>query len=172
MSLSAVFKYMAKQAVDCRNMVRVKVWHTHTTVRLLKNYSQRISTYNTIILLLDLTCDRTMDVGRQYRSPGLYVAVHGHVHLVEPERQPVSSSELIFIQALQQLKHSRTRSTMTICSPPPTPTALHLHLLSHLIDRHSYDVGLPRVVYDPAKRSCMLRSLYTIFPRIESFGLY
>jgi len=27
MSLSAVFKYMAKQAVDCRNMVRVKVWH-------------------------------------------------------------------------------------------------------------------------------------------------
>jgi len=32
MSLSAVFKYMAKQAVDCRNMVRVKVWHTHTTV--------------------------------------------------------------------------------------------------------------------------------------------
>jgi len=45
MSLSAVFKYMAKQAVDCRNMVRVKVWHTHTTVWLLKNYSQRILTY-------------------------------------------------------------------------------------------------------------------------------
>ena len=67
MSLSAVFKYMAKQAVDCRNMVRVKVWHTHTTVWLLRNYSQRILTYNTRILLLDLTCDGTMDVGRQYR---------------------------------------------------------------------------------------------------------
>jgi len=35
MSLSAVFKYMAKQAVVCRNMVRIKVWHTHTTVWLL-----------------------------------------------------------------------------------------------------------------------------------------
>jgi len=46
MSLSAVFKYMAKQAVDSRNMVRVKVWHTHTTVWLVKNYSQRILTYN------------------------------------------------------------------------------------------------------------------------------
>jgi len=34
MPLSIVFKYMAKQAVDCRNMVRVKVWHTHTTVWL------------------------------------------------------------------------------------------------------------------------------------------
>ena len=54
MSLSAVFKYMAKQAVDWRNMVRVKVWHTHTTVWLLKNYSQRILTYFTRILLLDL----------------------------------------------------------------------------------------------------------------------
>jgi len=40
MSLSAaVFKCMAKQAVDCRNMVVtikgcviIKVWHTHTTV--------------------------------------------------------------------------------------------------------------------------------------------
>jgi len=52
MSLSAVFKYTAKQAVDCRNMVRVKVWHTHTTVWLLKNYSQRILTYYTRILLL------------------------------------------------------------------------------------------------------------------------
>jgi len=34
MILSAVLKYMAKQAVvvdwDCRNMARVKVWHTHT----------------------------------------------------------------------------------------------------------------------------------------------
>jgi len=28
---------MAKQAVDCRNMVRVKVLHTHTTLWLLKN---------------------------------------------------------------------------------------------------------------------------------------
>jgi len=45
MSLSAVFKYMAKQAVDCRNMVVTVVWHTHTTVWLLKNYSQRILTY-------------------------------------------------------------------------------------------------------------------------------
>jgi len=60
MSLSAVFKYMAKQAVDCRNMVRVKVWHTHTTVWLLKNYRQRILTYCTRILLLDLTYGRTM----------------------------------------------------------------------------------------------------------------
>jgi len=60
MSLSAaVFKYMAKQAVDCRNMVVtvngcviIKVWHTHTTVWLLKNYSQRILTYYESILLL------------------------------------------------------------------------------------------------------------------------
>jgi len=51
MSLSAVFKYMAKQAVDCRNMVRVKVWHTHTEVWLLKNYSQRILTYYTRIFI-------------------------------------------------------------------------------------------------------------------------
>ena len=45
--MSVVFKYMAKQAVDCRNMVRVKLWqpHTHTTVWLLKNYSQRVLTY-------------------------------------------------------------------------------------------------------------------------------
>jgi len=34
MSLSAVFKYMAKQAVDCRNMVSVKVWHTHSPTPL------------------------------------------------------------------------------------------------------------------------------------------
>jgi len=60
MSLLAVFKYMAKQAVDCRNMVRVKVWQTHTTVWLLRNYSQRILTYYTRILLLDLTYGRTM----------------------------------------------------------------------------------------------------------------
>jgi len=45
MSLSAVFKCMAKQAVGCKNMVRVKVWHTHTTVWLLNNYSQRTLTY-------------------------------------------------------------------------------------------------------------------------------
>jgi len=44
--------YMAKHAVDSRNMVRVKVWHTHTTVCLLKNYSQRILTYYMCILLL------------------------------------------------------------------------------------------------------------------------
>jgi len=36
---------MAKQAVGCKNMVRVKVWHTHTTVWLLNNYSQRTLTY-------------------------------------------------------------------------------------------------------------------------------
>jgi len=60
MSLSAVSKYMAKQAVDCRNMVRVKVWHTNTTLWLLKNDSQRILTYYTCILLLDLTYGRTM----------------------------------------------------------------------------------------------------------------
>jgi len=28
---------MAKQAVDCRNMVVTVVWHTRTTVWLLKN---------------------------------------------------------------------------------------------------------------------------------------
>ena len=60
MSLSAVFKYMAKQAVNCRNMVATVVWHTHTTVWLLKNYSQRILTYYTHILLLDLTYGLTM----------------------------------------------------------------------------------------------------------------
>ena len=60
MSLSAVFKYMAKQAVDCRDMVTVKVWHTHTTVWLLENYSQCILTYYTRIFLLDLTYGRTM----------------------------------------------------------------------------------------------------------------
>jgi len=52
MSLSGVLKYMAKQAVDCRNMVVTLVWHIHTTVWLLKNYSQRILTYYTRILLL------------------------------------------------------------------------------------------------------------------------
>ena len=41
-------------------MVRVKVWHTHTTVWLLKNYSQRILTFYTRILLLDLTYGRTV----------------------------------------------------------------------------------------------------------------
>ena len=34
--------------------------HTNTTVWLLKNYSKRILTYYTRILLLDLTCGRTM----------------------------------------------------------------------------------------------------------------
>jgi len=37
---------MAKQAVDCRNMVRVKVWHTHTTVWL---YSKLQSTYFNVL---------------------------------------------------------------------------------------------------------------------------
>jgi len=41
-------------------MVRVKVWYTHTTVWLLKNYSERISTYYTRMLLLDLTYGLTM----------------------------------------------------------------------------------------------------------------
>jgi len=54
MSLSAVFKYMAKQAVDCRNMIVTVAWHTHTTVWLLKNYSQRILTYYTRILLANV----------------------------------------------------------------------------------------------------------------------
>ena len=62
MSLTAIIKYMAKQAENCRNMVRVKVWQTHTTVWLLQNYSQRISTYYTRILLLDLTYGRTMSI--------------------------------------------------------------------------------------------------------------
>jgi len=46
--MSAVFnfKYMAKQAVDCRNMVTVKVWHTHTTVSLLKKLQ---STYFNVL---------------------------------------------------------------------------------------------------------------------------
>jgi len=60
------YKKIAKQAVDCRNMVRVKVWHTHTTVWLLKNYSQRILTYYTRILLLDLTYGRTMISAERY----------------------------------------------------------------------------------------------------------
>jgi len=59
-AIVSCFQVMAKQAVDCRNMVRVKVWHTHTTVWLLKNYSERILTYYTRILLLDLTYGRTM----------------------------------------------------------------------------------------------------------------
>jgi len=63
--ISAVFKYMAKQAMDCRNMVRVKVWHTQTTVWLLKNYSQCILMYYTRILLLDLTYSHIMVVVRE-----------------------------------------------------------------------------------------------------------
>jgi len=58
--VSAVFKYMAKQAVDCRNMVvtvSMAVAHPH---HCLRNYSQRILTYCTRILLLDLTYGHTM----------------------------------------------------------------------------------------------------------------
>jgi len=33
---------MAKQAVDCRNMVVTVIWHTHTMSGLLTDYSQRI----------------------------------------------------------------------------------------------------------------------------------
>jgi len=51
-AIVSCFQVMAKQAVDCRNMVTVKVWHTHTTVWLLKNYSERILTYYTRFLLL------------------------------------------------------------------------------------------------------------------------
>jgi len=40
----------------------VKAWHTKTTVWLLKNYSQRILTYYTRILLLDLTYGRIMPI--------------------------------------------------------------------------------------------------------------
>jgi len=50
MSLSAVFKYMAKQSVDCRNMVRVKVWHAlphHclVTQKLQSTYFNVLYTY-------------------------------------------------------------------------------------------------------------------------------
>jgi len=47
MSLSAVFKYMTKQAVDCRNMIRVKVWHTHclVTQKLQSMYFNVLYTY-------------------------------------------------------------------------------------------------------------------------------
>jgi len=64
---------VAKQAVDCRNMVVtvkgcviIKVWHVHTTVWVLKKYSERILTYYTRILLLDLTYGRTMHVDAAY----------------------------------------------------------------------------------------------------------
>ena len=30
-AIVSCFQVMAKKAVDCRNMVRVKVWHTHAT---------------------------------------------------------------------------------------------------------------------------------------------
>jgi len=41
----------------------------HTTVWLLKNYSQRILTYRTRILLLDLTYGRTMtDIGNMHKN--------------------------------------------------------------------------------------------------------
>jgi len=42
----AVFKYMAKQAMDCRNMVVTVVWRTHTTVWLLKKLQ---STYFNVL---------------------------------------------------------------------------------------------------------------------------
>jgi len=45
MSLSAVFKYMAKQAVDCRNIVRVKLWHTNTTQKLQSTYFNVLYAY-------------------------------------------------------------------------------------------------------------------------------
>jgi len=52
MSLSAVFEYrpMAKQAVDCRNMVRVTVWYTvphHclVTQKLQSTYFNVLYTY-------------------------------------------------------------------------------------------------------------------------------
>jgi len=50
MSLSAVFKYMAKQAVDCRNMVVKGCVMAHCLVT--QNYSQCILTYYTRVLLL------------------------------------------------------------------------------------------------------------------------
>ena len=48
MALSAVFKYMAKQAVDCRNMVSVKVWHTHTTVWLVVTQKLHSTYFNVL----------------------------------------------------------------------------------------------------------------------------
>jgi len=53
-------------------MFRVKVWHTDTTVWLLKNYTQRIVTYYTRILLLDLTYGRTMAVAEYKMERQLY----------------------------------------------------------------------------------------------------
>jgi len=43
---------MAKQAVGCRNMVRVKVWHTHITVWLLKKIQ---STYFNVLYAYFIT---------------------------------------------------------------------------------------------------------------------
>jgi len=40
------------------------------------------------------------------RQMSLYVAVHRHVNLIETKGESVCSSKFIFIQALQQLKHS------------------------------------------------------------------
>jgi len=55
MSMSAVFKYMAQQAVDCRNMaVTVNgcvMAHPHHCL-VTQNYSQRILKYCMRILLL------------------------------------------------------------------------------------------------------------------------
>jgi len=71
---------MAKQAVDCRNMVRVKVWHTRTTVWLLKNYSQRILTYYTRILLLNLTYGRTMISRAAIRFQNIHYLCYLHLY--------------------------------------------------------------------------------------------
>jgi len=50
--LSAVFKYMGKQAADCRNIYKSKsMAHPHH-VWLLKNYTQRMLTYTRILLFV------------------------------------------------------------------------------------------------------------------------
>jgi len=77
-----------KQSGSCLlwERVRVKVWHTHTTVWLLQNYSQRILTYYTRILLLAPTYGRTIPQANQtlhdvWPSPGLvlYVYIFGRL---------------------------------------------------------------------------------------------
>jgi len=69
-------------------MVRVKVWHTHTTVWLVENYRQRILAYYTRIILLDLTYGRTMPSlpiahARESRSVSLRETVLKTVTLVK-----------------------------------------------------------------------------------------
>jgi len=68
MSLSAVLKYMAKQGVDCRNMVVTVVWHTHTAVWLLKNYII-IGCKIHIILVFYHWIQRTVALSSQYFAP-------------------------------------------------------------------------------------------------------